>query len=143
MKALRSSILELLYKGESENFILNEIVKKSQFIAPGSICSILRVDREGKHLLVGAAPDLPDFYNKAINNFPIGPNKGSCGTAAFTGKRVIVEDISTHPYWKDIKGLAEKAGLASCWSEPIKDPSGKILGTFAIYHRCILRVMLI
>ena len=137
MKVLRSNILDLLYKGESEEFILNEIVKKAQLIAPGSICSILIVDGEGKHLLLGAAPDLPDFYNKAIDNFPIGPEKGSCGTAAYTGESVIIEDISTHSYWKDIKELAKKAGLASCWSEPIKDPSGKILGTFAIYHRVV------
>ena len=135
MKALRSIILELLYKGESETIILNEIIERAQFIAPGSICSILIVDNSGENLLLGAAPDLPDFYNKAINNFPIGLGNGSCGTSAFTGERVIVEDIKTHPYWADIKGLAEKAGLASCWSEPIKDPSGKILGTFAIYHK--------
>lgn len=135
MKALRSSILDLLYKGEPEEFILNEIVKKAQFIAPGSVCSILCVDREGKHLLVRAAPDLPDFYNKAINNFPIGPGSGSCGTAVYEGKRVVVSNISTHPYWENIKGLAERAALASCWSEPVKDPSGKILGAFAIYYR--------
>nr|WP_320120276.1 PAS domain S-box protein [uncultured Marinifilum sp.] len=134
MKALRSEILDLLYKGESEEFILNEIVLGAQRVSSGAICSILCVDEEGKHLLLGAAPDLPDFYNKAINNFPIGLGNGSCGTSAFTGERVIVEDVNTHPYWKDIKELAQKAGLASCWSEPIKDPSGKILGTFAIYH---------
>lgn len=136
-KAIRSDILEMLYRGESEAAILNEIVKQSQDIASGSICSILCVDEEGKHLVLGAAPGLPDFYNKAIHNFPIGYGNGSCGTAAYTGERVIVEDVSTHPFWEDIKGLAKSAGLAACWSEPIKDASGKILGTFAIYHKTI------
>lgn len=135
MKVLRSNILDLLYKGESEEFILNEIVLRAQRVSFGTICSILCVDKEGKHLIVKAAPNLPDFYNKAINNFPIGLGNGSCGTSAFTGERVIVEDVNTHPYWKDIKELAQKVGIASCWSEPIKDPSGKILGTFAIYHK--------
>ncbi|PKQ64023.1 hypothetical protein BZG01_15110 [Labilibaculum manganireducens] len=132
---LRSSILELLYKGEPEAIILNEIVKQVQDISQGSICSILRVDEEGKHLLLGASPELPDFYNKAVNGLPIGNGMGSCGTAAYTGERGIVEDINAHPYWNDFKSIAKDANLGSCWLEPIKDASGKILGTFAIYHR--------
>ena len=134
-KALRSRILQMLYKGESESSILNELVIQAQLIESGSICSILSVDEEGKHLLMGAAPDLPDFYNKAVQGLPVGYGMGSCGTAAFTGERVIVEDISTHPFWNDLKKLAKEANLGSCWSEPIKDASAKILGTFAIYHR--------
>ncbi|WP_180335764.1 PAS domain S-box protein [Labilibaculum filiforme] len=133
--ALRSKILDLLYRGESRLTILNEIVKQAQDIAHGSICSILCVDEEGKYLLVGAAPDLPDFYNNAVHGLPIGYGIGSCGTAAYTGARVIVEDIASHPYWKDFNKLAKAANLGSCWSEPIKDASGKVLGTFAIYHR--------
>jgi PAS domain S-box-containing protein len=59
---------------------------------------------------------------------------GSCGTAAFTGKQVIVEDIATHPYWAPYKELAFQAGLGSCWSQPILSATDKVLGTFAIYH---------
>jgi len=135
LSTLRSNILELLYKGTSEAIILNKIAENAEKYSPESICSILCIDEEGKRLLHGAGPSLPDFYNKAIHGFPIGFGKGSCGTAAYTGERVIVEDVNTHPYWEDIKELAQKANLASCWSEPIIDPSGKILGTFAIYHR--------
>jgi PAS domain S-box-containing protein len=59
---------------------------------------------------------------------------GSCGTAAFTGQRVIVADIATHPYWAPFKELAARAGLGACWSQPIFSSSGRVLGTFAIYH---------
>ncbi len=134
LSTLRSNILELLYKGTPETILLNKIVKDAQEYAQDSTCAILCVDQEGKHLLHGAAPNLPDFYNKAVHGIPIGFGVGSCGTAAYTGERVIVEDISTHPYWDQAKKIALKANLASCWSQPIKDPSGKILGTFAIYH---------
>ncbi|WP_372751941.1 PAS domain S-box protein [Labilibaculum sp.] len=126
--------MELLYKGESETSILNEIVKQAQENVADSICSILCVDGKGKSLLMEMAPDLPDFFSKAINNTPIKYGFGSCGTAAFTGERVVVEDIFSHPFWKESKRLAQKADLRSCWSEPIKDASGKVLGTFAIYH---------
>jgi len=137
LSTLRSNILELLYKGTSETVLLNKIIKDAQEYAQDSICAILCLDQERKHLLHRAAPDLPDFYNKAVHGIPIGFGVGSCGTAAYTGERVIVEDISTHPYWEQAKEIAQKANLGSCWSQPIKDPSGKILGTFAIYHQSI------
>jgi diguanylate cyclase (GGDEF)-like protein/PAS domain S-box-containing protein len=87
------------------------------------------------HLLNGAAPSLPDFYNDAIDGFGIGIGAGSFGTAAFTGQRVVVEDIHTHPYWAPYRELTSRAGLGACWSEPIRSVAGKVLGTFAVYHR--------
>lgn len=132
--SLRSIILELLYKGESEAAILNEVVMQAQKYVTDSVCSILCVDAKGRCLQMGSAPDLPDFYVKAVNGTRIKYGVGSCGTSAFTGERVVVEDIHSHPFWIKSKYLAQKANLRSCWSEPIKDPSGKVLGTFAIYH---------
>ena len=82
---------------------------------------------EEKHLLYGAAPSLPEFYNEAINGAEIGFGVGSCGTAAFTGKRVIVADIATHPYWTAYAKLAESARLGACWSEPQRSPHFLIL----------------
>ncbi|KAG1647690.1 putative signaling protein [Nymphon striatum] len=58
-----------------------------------------------------------------------------CGAAAFTGSRVIAEDVLDHPNWVNYKELTIKANIRACWSEPIKDSTGKVLGTFAIYHR--------
>jgi PAS domain S-box-containing protein len=115
--------------------VLEVIVRGVEQQRPSSMCSILLLDAEGKHVLRGAAPSLPAFYNDAIHGAPIGPSAGSCGTAAWTGQRVIVEDIATNPLWTDYKALAADAGLGSCWSEPIKSASGKVLGTFAIYHQ--------
>jgi len=102
---------------------------------PAMLCSILLLDNEGQHLGQGVAPSLPDFYNAAVEGLQIGMGVGSCGTAAFSAKRVIVEDIATHPYWANFKTLAAQAGLAACWSQPIVSSKGKVLGTFAIYHR--------
>ena len=74
------------------------------------------------------------FYNEAINGIEIGHGVGSCGTAAYTAKRVIVEDINSHPFWAPWLEIAKKAKLAACWSEPIINNKGHVLGTFAIYH---------
>ena len=133
----RSRVLELITIGSDLSSLLESILHGIEEITPESLCSILLLDDDGKHLLMGAAPSLPDFYNLAIDGIEIGPSAGSCGTAAFTGKRVIVSDIETHPYWAEYKALARKAGLGSCWSQPIRSSTGKILGTFAIYHHDI------
>ncbi|GAA61583.1 sensory box protein [Pseudoalteromonas sp. BSi20652] len=95
-------------------------------------CSILTL--VGDQLFHCAAPNIDDKYCKAINGVHIGPSSGSCGTAAFSGKRVIVQDIEVSPLWKDYKGLALSSGLKSCWSTPIISTQSQILGTFAIYH---------
>ncbi len=135
LEKYRAPVLELLASGAPLNDILESIVRGMERIDSTMLCSILLLDPEGQHLLHGTAPSLPDFYNDAIHGVRIGPGVGSCGTAAYSGQRVVVEDIQTHPYWAPYKELANKAGLGSCWSEPIMSSSGKVLGTFAIYHR--------
>ncbi|WP_455202593.1 PAS domain S-box protein [Kaarinaea lacus] len=130
----RSETLELLATGASLQQILSALVMSAENRSPNMLCSVLLMDEEGRHLLHGAAPGLPDFYNEAIDGIEVGPTTGSCGAAAFTGERVIVEDVMTHPNWENYRTLAGKAGLRACWSEPILSTSGKVLGTFAIYY---------
>jgi diguanylate cyclase (GGDEF)-like protein/PAS domain S-box-containing protein len=132
-----SHILKLITSGELLPVILEAIVLGVEDENPSMICSILLLDEEGKHLLNGAAPSLPDFYNQATHGMDIGVGAGSCGTSAFTGERVIVDDIQNHPYWINFKEAAGKAGLGACWSQPIHSTEGKVLGTFAIYHHDI------
>ncbi|MGA9666205.1 MAG: diguanylate cyclase [Gallionella sp.] len=130
----RNHVLELLAHGAPLATILGAIVRGVEQERPDMLCSIMLLDSEGEHLLNGAAPSLPDFYNDAIDGFGIGLGAGSFGTTAFTGQRVIVEDVGTHPYWAPYRELTARAGLGACWSEPIRSPAGNVLGVFAIYH---------
>jgi len=130
----RNNLLELIASSSKLSKALPAIVLDIEYDYPGAIGSILLLDESAKHLTIGAAPNLPEFFNQAIDGVAIGQGVGSCGTAAFTGKRVIVSDIATHPYWAPWAALAKKAKLAACWSEPIIDSAGNLLGTFAIYH---------
>ncbi|WP_153045457.1 EAL domain-containing protein [Marinobacter salexigens] len=132
---MRQETLEKVAKGGSLEEILLQVIESTESILSNSMCSILLLDDEGKRLLTGAAPSLPGFFTKAINGLKIGMGVGSCGTAAFTEERVVVENIASHPYWDNFKELAASAELGSCWSEPIHSSSGKVLGTFAIYRR--------
>lgn len=130
----RDAMLEMVARGADLSDILNAIVLQIEQEDKAARGSVLLMDEAGKHLLNGAAPNLPDFYNQAIDGVEIGMGVGSCGTAAYLGERVIVQDIHTHEYWKPYVELAKQAGLRACWSEPILSSRGKVLGTFAIYH---------
>jgi diguanylate cyclase (GGDEF)-like protein/PAS domain S-box-containing protein len=135
----RNRILVMLARGEPIKQVMLAIVTGIEAIHPEMICSILLLDDEGKRLVDVVAPSLPTFYNDAIKGVEVGIGKGSCGTAAVIGERVIVDDISTHPYWQLYKQLAASAGLAACWSQPIRSSMHHVLGTLAIYHRKINR----
>ena len=130
----RSHTLELLAGGKPLQTILDAIVRGMEALNPSAICSILLLDDTGRHFRPGAGPSLPDFYTEALYALEIAAGAGSCGTAAVTGQRVVVSDIAHHPDWVPYAGLAARAGLGACWSQPILSSTGQVLGTFAIYH---------
>lgn len=130
----RLKILEEMARGATLPKLLELIVHYVEQVAPGVLCSVLLSDESGTHLRHGAAPSLPDGYNRAVDGLKIGQGMGSCGTAAFTRQRVVVEEIEGHPSWKGFP-FAREAGLHACWSEPVLAPDGDLLGTFAMYCR--------
>ncbi|ABK48537.1 diguanylate cyclase/phosphodiesterase with PAS/PAC sensor(s) [Shewanella sp. ANA-3] len=132
-----NGILSMLLNGAPLAEILHALVLKIEDQRLGTHASVLLLSEDGKKLLTGAAPHLPVSYNQVIHGVEIGPGVGSCGTAAFTGQRVIVDDIEHHPYWAPYKEFALTHGLRACWSEPIKDTQGKVLGTFAMYYETV------
>lgn len=131
----RSDIVEMLTSGYTLQQVLAAIVYMIEDTIKGAYASILLLDENGKSLILGAAPSLPDTYNEAIDGLKIGPTAGTCGKAAYTAKRVVTEDILSDPHWAPWKDIAQKSWLRSCWSQPIKDAQGKVLGTFAVYHK--------
>jgi GAF domain-containing protein len=96
------------------------------------------MDRAGHQLLPLAGPNFPSAVTAALAPWPVGPNRGCCGTAAFTGERVIISDLSIDPRWpQDDQGevarrLVLDQGLRAAWSEPLILNSGEVLGTFCI-----------
>ncbi|MBI5006406.1 MAG: EAL domain-containing protein [Nitrosomonadales bacterium] len=138
LERVRNRIFELLASGAEMSDILTQIIDYVEHSRSGILCCILQMDKDGKHLLLGAAPNLSEAYAQAVDGIPIGEGIGSCGTAAFRNERVVVADIRKHPYWTphpDLLALADQIGLVSCWSEPIRSSRGEVLGTFAIYRQ--------
>jgi len=133
--AAQVAVLAQIASGAALPAALEAIVRLIEQQAGGMLCSVLLLDGEHGCLRHGAAPNLPRDYVAELDGSAIGPEAGSCGTAAFRGERVIVEDIATHPYWANYRHLALPHGLVACWSTPIFSPDRSVLGTFAMYYR--------
>ena len=128
-------LLEMMAGGDALAAVLDALCRLVEEQSAGVLCSILLLDAEGRHLRHGAAPSLPRSYTEAIDGAAIGPSVGSCGTAAYLGKPVVVTDIATDARWADYRELALAHSLRACWSTPMLSSEGKVLGTFALYSR--------
>ncbi|MFC1408526.1 SpoIIE family protein phosphatase [Streptacidiphilus sp. N1-12] len=136
LTAEHRALLEQIARQAPLEQVLDGMARTIEDLAPEEVLvSVLLADADGLHLRHGAAPSLPDFYNQAIDGIATGEAVGSCGTAAHRRQPVIVTDIATDPFWDDFRALADRAGVAACWSTPILARDGAVLGTFAMYHR--------
>ena len=114
--------------------IADRLCRRVEEIAPDVVSSLLHIDAGGLvHPLGG--PGLPDDYSRALDGVAIGPDIGSCGSAAFYGEAVLAVDIDTDPRWQPFKQRPLEVGLRACWSTPIKAKDGRVIGTFAFYFR--------
>jgi len=141
--ALRKSLqdragetLAELMRGDSLEQILNRhLMTVEQMGGDDVFTCILLLSSDGKTLSYGAAPTVPATYCRASESIEIGLRSGSCGAAAYLGRPVYSTDIATDPVWGGNRDLALQHGFRSCWSTPIRNRNGSMIGTFAILHR--------
>ncbi|WP_027799926.1 putative bifunctional diguanylate cyclase/phosphodiesterase [Paraburkholderia dilworthii] len=134
--ASERSVLRLITRNTPLPELLDEVCHRAEaLLGAGTSCSILLLDDDGVHVKMGGAPSLPRSFSAAIDGVPIGPQAGSCGTAMYERRLVVVEDIETDPLWADFRALALPHGLRACWSVPFENDAGTVLGAFAVYHR--------
>lgn len=129
---LRSLLEQIAVRRPLEDNLLGIMALiETQF--PHKYASINLLTADGRCIGRSLSPSLPQEYSHQLEGVPIGPQAGSCGTAAYERRMVIVSDIGNDPLWASYRELVQPYGLASCWSLPIFDVHGRVLGTFAIY----------
>ena len=132
--ALHNIILKQISSGATLTQLLTELVRQIESLLPGSLCSILLINEDGHYLTQAASQELPDFYNNTLLGMLIGDGQGAHGAAAHQRERIVVENLQQHPQWSEFRELATRIGIQSCWSQPIMNQQGRVLGTFAVYH---------
>jgi PAS domain S-box-containing protein len=130
-------LLEMIATGVALKEILNALCLIIEEQRAGTLASVLLLNADGVHLDCIAGPSLPKEWAQQMENLPIGPCAGSCGTAAYRGSPVIVSDIATDPLWDvpEHRTSALKHGLRASWSNPVLSSAGRVLGTFCMYYR--------
>src|SRR5277367_3200989 len=131
--------LKMILLGAPLNEVLTTITRLIEAHSTGMLCSIFLLDEDSLHLRYGVAASLPEAYRAATDGLCIGPNVGSCGTAAYLRQPVFVSDIASDPRWANFKSIALQSGMRAAWSSPIMSHDGKVLGTFGMYYREVLQ----
>lgn len=129
---LQNTILEMIARGEGLKATVDRLCLDVESMVPDMVCSVLQVDAGGR-LRALSGPSLAPGFSAAIDGLKVGPLVGSCGTAAYLARPVIVDDIETDPRWHDYKDLARSLSFKACWSTPIFN-GGRVVGTFAFYY---------
>ena len=134
LRSLQQLIMNALADEIPITDIADQLCRRVEQIAPDVVSSLLHIDAGGLiHPLGG--PSLPEDYSRALDGVAIGPDIGSCGSAAFYGNAVLAMDLDTDPRWQPFKTRPLEVGLRACWSTPIKSKDGRVIGTFAFYFR--------
>jgi GAF domain-containing protein len=131
----RNLVLERIATGAPLEEVLTLLCSACEAAEPAVLCSVLLHDPARGTLMHAAGPSLPAEYIRGVDGLRVGPEVGSCGSAAYTNTRVIVADVMDDARWSAFRELAQSADLRACWSEPIRSSKGALLGTFAMYFR--------
>ena len=132
--AAEKHVLEMIAAGASLTHVLEDLCRTIDTQVFPATSTVLLMDADGKRLWPAAGPRVPEDWSQTITPLPIGPNAGSCGTAAFLKKPVITENVAADPLWAGHRDIALRNGLHASWSLPLISKNSKALGTFAMYY---------
>lgn len=132
---MQQNIHELIAQQHPLEETLAAITDWISLMLPEALLSIMRFDADTQTLSMVSGTRFSSVYVNQLQNIPIGPAQGTCGTAAYSRELVITDDIQSDPKWGGYHHLAETEGVRACWSMPILTADGELLGTFASYYR--------
>ncbi len=146
--SLQNGILRSMAAGLEAGPLLDEVCMAAEATLPNSVATIMSVI-DGKLRLV-AGPSLSARAREALSVVDLRPDGGSCPNAVLQRSPVYVASISDDPRWSAIADTAEDLQLRACWSTPVFDHEGAVIGTFALtsfetrspgaFHRNLLEI---
>ncbi|SEK24205.1 PAS domain S-box-containing protein [Maribacter orientalis] len=133
----KNEILDLIAVNTPLNKIFDQLLLNYEAIHQDYYGAISLLSEDGICLNLESAPSMTKAFNLEMKQITIGKSVGSCGTAAYTKKPIVVSDINNDKRWVNWKYIALQHNLRSCWSLPIISKDDNVLGTFAIYSNAI------
>ena len=132
-----NELLQMVASGRALADVLAALCRFVEDTAGDCICGVYLIDWSVPAFVNGTVPSLPASFSAPIEGLPVRAELCLCGMAALEKRQVISADLESDPRWLDTayRRLLLRHGLRSVWSTPILALSGRVLGTFAIYHR--------
>jgi len=124
--------LEMIAAGASLGDTLTALCAAIDAQSPDITSTVLLADPDGKRLWPAAGPRVARGWREALSPAMIGPDMGSCGTAAFLKERVIISDVATDPRCSGVAptqspDVAIAYGIRAAWSEPLVSMSPSLM----------------
>ncbi len=128
----QKKILERVALGGDFQEMLDELCLASELLVPESVCSVMCFDQARQHLNVIAGPNLPSAVVDRLNGTVPAAKSGSCAAAVFQNAPVYVGNTLEDECWSDVRQLALDFSINACWSHPVRNTEGEVVGSFAI-----------
>ena len=127
------TILELIAANAPLEEVLVNIARTVTGIVPGVCPALYVLDENSNALQLLAGPDLPETFRDAVARIRFAELDHQSKSARSLDETVCMADIGTAPVWAAHRELAARHGFHGCWSAPIRDADGRVLGAFATY----------
>ncbi len=132
---LENLVLEQALRYQNIQDLFYSLLSGIESISESMTCYVTK-KRPGEMILDWfSTVSIPEDYCNTICDIPIQMNTGSCGTAAFLRKPVMVTSILNSSYWDGYRDYTLLTGFKACFSFPILNRMGEVLGTFGCYLR--------
>ncbi len=131
---IRSRVMAMLSGGAPLAEILEVIALGVERQSAGTVGSILLVDASQDRLVHGAASSPHHIAPGTVAIAEIAAARTACAQAARSGERSVSSDGHGSAFCGSCPAQQAAGGQLVCWSEPIRDTHGEVLGVFA-FHR--------
>lgn len=115
--------------------LIDEYLIGLEKVFPQSKITVLSI--EGDRVFNLSSPSLSEGYVLTVNGAEIGAKAGSCGTAAYKKKRIVVSDTLSDPLWENYRDIAVEYNLRAAWSQPIFDSKKRVVAVIGVYYSVV------
>jgi diguanylate cyclase (GGDEF)-like protein len=129
---LQKKILERVALGADFQEMLDELCIASELLVSESVCSVMVFDQSKQYLDVISGPRLSSAVADRLKGTVPARHSGSSARAVLQNMPVYVSNTQEDESWSDVRHLAREFNINACWSHPIRNTEGDVVGAFAI-----------
>ncbi|MDX1756610.1 MAG: GAF domain-containing SpoIIE family protein phosphatase [Marinobacter sp.] len=113
--------------------VLDQIAELAESKVAGSQCCVLVLNRQQRTLSCVGQGRFTADYRQLVGETPCQYGATSAGTAAYTNRQVVSQDLLADPSWHLHREGLQKLGVMAVWSLPFVDSTGAVCGVVNLF----------